>query len=597
MNMKKALALMIVLFAKTAHTMNDMVRVTTNDQQKFEISKNTARYFRTLQDCSENVNACNDLSSDTGDDLANHAGPIVLSRISSNAWKKLMEQGMPWVMKLYQRADENESDTIERILKIDPIDRKSNAKKVLDKFDLPPYGSEIQNEVLATLHEFGFLKLPTLSESVEHLNAADYLQAPELVQFYAKIVVRQSISQEALQQLHEDPSQHPLISNGNNYLKDTIHSYMPELWRTRLVMNYSNLVLSGSFSPDDQHVLTICTDRVVRVFNAKTGKINKVQRCGGRVQGALFSPDGQFLIIALSNVGYVIDRSTKKTVCEFPYPDNHIFSIACSPDSKSVATVLSGKVCVADIATPEIVKTFNFASFMIQCVSYMPDGKSIIVATDGRVYVTNIETGNRVEKFRDNHGIDSVYCSGDGKRLIIAVGQAVCIVDIETGNIIKRFQYDRRAYHASFSSDAKRALISFGNTVRLIDIETGKVIHDIQHGDFVRKGAISHNDKMIITGSDDKTARITERVGNTFDAALLVHYMEWCIKHKKSMSSSRWATNVYNACEDKKVFNRLMGVSYGYSESNEFVDHTNNYEPNVAPTNNESSNNSSCVIQ
>lgn len=245
---------MILLFAKTAHTMNGMIQVVTSDKKTFEIEERAACLFSTLRD-----------------HIDNDGGSLHLPEVSSKAWKKLI-QDMPRIVDFYKRADENTNDAIARILSLQLIDRKDAIKDLLIDRSVPPCSP------------------PPLIHAIEDLKTAYCLQFPELIQLYASTVAWLSLSDASLKQLHANPSQHPLINIAlPDDLKNEIYGYFPEVWFKRITIeSYTFNDFIEAFSTDGKYIKTYYGLHTEHITEMKTGKMLH------EVKGASFVPAESF---------------------------------------------------------------------------------------------------------------------------------------------------------------------------------------------------------------------------------------------------------------------------------------------------------------
>ncbi|MFA6946521.1 MAG: WD40 repeat domain-containing protein [Pedobacter sp.] len=189
-----------------------------------------------------------------------------------------------------------------------------------------------------------------------------------------------------------------------------------------------------------------------------------------------------------------------------------------SPDSKYIATGSSGSLFLGlfnvsgatrvwDVESGRLLHTFHadyVRPSMIKSVKFSPDSKLIAsCATDGVVRLWDVKSGklmlSLVHRTPDTAAPMS-YCkinfSHNGKMLATAVSDwNVKVWNVETGQLLQTFSH---------------------TTSESVDLETRQLLHDTISGyQEVYNGIFSNDDKLVITGDGDVTAKIWDvKTGN-----------------------------------------------------------------------------------
>ena len=207
----------------------------------------------------------------------------------------------------------------------------------------------------------------------------------------------------------------------------------------------------AAVAPDGDRVLTGSADRMVILWDRKTGKvIRRFGPVGGRIISAIFSPDGRRALTAGEDkIIRLWDLQTGKLASEWKGHNEWVFSLAFSRD---------GRLAYSTSGGPDIWR----------------DG------SDSAVRVWDVESGREIRKLEGHKGrVLSVAVSPDGSRVVTGGDTSVIVWDATNGKIIRRFDgHTGLLTCVSFLPDGKHVVSgSFDKTIRLWDLNSGKEIH------------------------------------------------------------------------------------------------------------------------
>lgn len=229
----------------------------------------------------------------------------------------------------------------------------------------------------------------------------------------------------------------------------------------------------AEFSPDGMRVVTASGDHTAIIWNAATGAIER--QLGGhreQVHGAHFSPDGRL----------VATRSQDKTVR------------------------------IVDASSGDLVADLAGHSAFIEVARFSPDGTRVVTADDdGEVRLWSVQ---------------------DGRLLYRLVGHRRRVTDVQfspTGDVVATSGYDGtvRIWDAkngtlrntlaghvgdvlsvTFLDEHRLISTSADNSARLWQLPPPNIVELRGHSAKVFSASYSRDGKLIITGSDDRTARV-----------------------------------------------------------------------------------------
>ncbi|MBU0639708.1 MAG: PKD domain-containing protein [Planctomycetes bacterium] len=256
--------------------------------------------------------------------------------------------------------------------------------------------------------------------------------------------------------------------------------------RVRTLAGHTDRVLDAVFSADSTMVLTASDDRTLRLYDTATGQ--HVETYGG-------------------NLG-------------------SITSAAFSPDG---ATLVfgedTGAVILRNVSSGAIVRQFVGHTSTVNAVAFSPDGTQILSGSDDRsALLWNVADGTIIRTLTGHaFGVTSVAFSPTDATLVLtgSVDQAAKLWDTNNGTVLVSYEPVRDgdqlvSGHANsisdvaFSPDGTMILTgSDDRTAKLWSVAGGPELRTLSgHGDRVTSVGFSPDGTQVVTGSEDATALI-----------------------------------------------------------------------------------------
>ncbi|MBA2307453.1 WD40 repeat domain-containing protein [Candidatus Dependentiae bacterium] len=291
---------------------------------------------------------------------------------------------------------------------------------------------------------------------------------------------------------------------------------------------------SVAFSPDGTTVLIGCSDNTARLLDVKTGQqLKELLGHNGMVTSVAFSPDGATALTgSLDTTARLWDVKTGQQLQVFTGHTDWVNSVAYSPNSAIVLTGSRDRTArLWDVKTGQQLHILEGHKYDINSVAYSPEGTTVLTGSDDTTArLWDVKTGQELQVFtvRENL-VNSVAYSPDGATIITGSQYGIArLWDIKTGTQLQVFTGHKtgRRQHEIFPKGHSAGINSIafnpdGNTVltgsddktaRLWDVKTGQQLQILKgHTHSVSSVAFSPDGDTIITGSSDKTVRLWSR--------------------------------------------------------------------------------------
>jgi WD40 repeat protein len=321
------------------------------------------------------------------------------------------------------------------------------------------------------------------------------------------------------------------------------------------VLETNNQLRNFKVSPDGKFVAILDANRLVRLWNTRTGKVDSEMKLkDGWSTDITFGPDDQLLATSLDDKDVrFFDVATGKETLKVPGGKDWL---AISPDKRTMAVDREGVVCLIDMASGKLLQRLQDGSRgrgqipavefsadgrlvvvgnqdcsvrvwetatakqllsrpghrgAIECLSFSPDGKVLASGSvfDGTVIVWDVAT-SRARHIWDDHYLGvwalawspdgSVLASGDGSNGIDNREAVIRLFDAQGGKEIRRIKAHLSNVHSlSFSPDGKQ-LASVGRDARarVWDPSTGERMQQLRSSDNLGTVSFSGDGKTLL---------------------------------------------------------------------------------------------------
>jgi WD40 repeat protein len=249
---------------------------------------------------------------------------------------------------------------------------------------------------------------------------------------------------------------------------------------------------AAAFLPDGKRVLSAGFDKVLRLWDAETGReLGRFEEHSDGILAVAVSPDGRMALSGGGAFGFpraeegkdftvrLWDLTSHRVIHRFEGHTHRVWCVAFSPDGRfALSGSIDHSMRLWNVANGKQVRQFQHQS-MVEGVCFSPDGKWGLASTgDGDVVLWELETGRDLRHFKGHTGnVDSVAFSPDGRH-VLSGGDSIRLWDVRSGKEVLQLA-NIGAVHEStqvaFSPDGRRALTGqYGCTIKLWDVETGK---------------------------------------------------------------------------------------------------------------------------
>jgi len=214
-----------------------------------------------------------------------------------------------------------------------------------------------------------------------------------------------------------------------------------------------------------------------------------------------------------------------------------------------------GMMRLWDIKMKKVIAKWTGHTYWVNSVCWSADGKHVASGSwDGMVQMWNVESGETHLGIKTGHkAVHAVVYSPDISKITTGgeYENAIKIWDARTGELLSTLEQDSPVWSLAWTSDQKKLIAGIENaSIRIFDTVTWEQIAILEdHKAHVVAISLFHNDRLLASGSWDKTAHLWNLDTNLPIGPLLRH-RDWVRGVALSTDGKFLAT----ACEDENAY-------------------------------------------
>jgi WD40 repeat protein len=221
---------------------------------------------------------------------------------------------------------------------------------------------------------------------------------------------------------------------------------------------HKQAVNHAEFSPNGKTIISASSDKTVKLWNVTDGKrVGVFPGHSDGVNWATFSPDGKLVATACQDkLIYLFDAATQKKLKQLTGHTHNVTVVKFSPDgSKLASTSWDRTIKIWDIATGTCITSLDGHKNGVEFLEWMPSGNAVVSASysrvenEGTVKLWDALTGRLMDSVSGEfYGIAfspsaNLLAVSRKNRAIELWGQPIIVTD-KDGNILKGIVKDRR---------------------------------------------------------------------------------------------------------------------------------------------------------
>jgi WD40 repeat protein/GTPase SAR1 family protein len=286
----------------------------------------------------------------------------------------------------------------------------------------------------------------------------------------------------------------------------------------RILVGHRDSVRSVAVLPDGQRALSGSDDRIMRLWDLKTG----VQLCRFAAYSQVLSvavlPSGKQALSGCDNGELALwDLSTGAQVNSFYSNRRGVLSVAVLPDGRrALSSGYDNAFHLWELETGHELRVFKGHRNEVWSVTALSDGRRALSGSDDRTFrLWDLETGTELHSFEGHSSyVRAVQPLPGGRQALSgSADRTMRLWDLATGAELRCFEGHWGSVNSvAVLPNGRRALSgSSDKTMRLWDVETGAELRRFEgHTGEVWSIALSPDGRRALSGSSDGTLRLWE---------------------------------------------------------------------------------------
>ena len=324
-----------------------------------------------------------------------------------------------------------------------------------------------------------------------------------------------------------------------------------------------------AFSPDNNLIVTSGADKVVRVWNANTGKLINSFKHGYAIKKLFISPDGNYMLSGSSQLysclwdmktGTPIKCFTTQQIEGFTADGQNLIIVEYGDDGKKFATI--GLLSLSDYFTINFPQRIYIQDSVITNVTLTSKGR-YYVAIEGNktLWILDNNLPDKKVKHKLKTETDVVAVSSNNKYL--ATEGATHIYDLKKYEQLVKLKEPlapEGKNKLKFSSDGRFLISEHDGTIDIIDASIGRIVNKLEFPD-AKILAVSPSGRMVAYSTDGKTLSLW----NVNRNREMVNYVDAELNEELAYNSYLRGVYHYN---NKRYTEALKYFSLAYGKTN-----------------------------
>lgn len=277
---------------------------------------------------------------------------------------------------------------------------------------------------------------------------------------------------------------------------------------------HDDWVRAAAFSPNGDLAASGGDDYNLYLWDPTSGVLVQSIDMGDWIRSLDFSPDGKTILVGVDDsIFHLLDVTNGREVRRFVGHAGWPVNAAFSADGKKIVTSAGdGTARVWDVATGNQLQQVQVTGGEISAVAFSPNGREIATGDNSpTIAIWDAANGKKLRDFTPPGVPYSIVWDGAGRAILTATTNGTYVLDATSGDIIMAIEDDYTfTLSAVYSPDERQiATGDASGNVRLWDARTSELLALFNgHTDWVREVAFSPDGQLLLSASDDTTARL-----------------------------------------------------------------------------------------